>query len=72
MRKPKSKSKPEIDPKEPIGCRWIEGDTGPGGHWRYCQAKQQEGSAYCPEHHTRVYVPRKAKGAGKDGDIRAA
>jgi hypothetical protein len=56
-----------IDPKDPIGCRWIHGDTGPGNEWRYCQAEQKEGSDYCPDHHSRVYLSRLTK----DGDCEA-
>ena len=36
-------------PHDPIGCRWIDGDT--RKIWRYCQHDLQAGSPYCPLHH---------------------
>ncbi|MEQ8318746.1 MAG: hypothetical protein RH946_00665 [Rhodospirillales bacterium] len=39
---------------EPTGCRWIYGDVR-SGNWRYCQAVQKQGSAYCRHHHERCY-----------------
>lgn len=46
-----------LDPKEPHGCRWIDGEVGqPGKSWSYCQAKpHQPGSSWCVQHHARVY-----------------
>ncbi|CAO3428817.1 hypothetical protein [Azospirillum argentinense] len=46
-----------LDPKEPHGCRWIDGEVGqPGKSWSYCQAKpHQPGSSWCAHHHARVY-----------------
>ncbi|NUB24633.1 hypothetical protein [Azospirillum brasilense] len=47
----------KLDPKEPHGCRWIDGEPGePGKSWSYCQAKpHQPGSSWCAQHHARVY-----------------
>lgn len=47
----------ERSAKEPHGCRWIHGDL-KDENWRYCQAGQRPGSAYCEQHHRRVFVPR--------------
>ena len=38
-------------PREPRGCRFIQGDTA-GDDWRYCQQPQETGSAYCARHRT--------------------
>lgn len=47
-----------LDNQAPIGCRWIDGDVRAGG-WRYCQADQVVGSAYCADHRPRCYRDRK-------------
>ena len=38
-------------PHDPVGCRYVFGDTGPGSVWRYCQAVRVPGKSYCPHHH---------------------
>lgn len=45
----------DINPQEPVGCLWIEGDP-MEPDWRYCQQPKKEGSSFCPEHHARCYV----------------
>lgn len=40
---------------EPMGCRWIEGDTSEKG-WSYCQAAPRHRSSYCDRHHARVFT----------------
>ncbi len=60
---------PPTNPNNSDGCKWIDhdGERVYGKHprdsqRRYCQAKEQRGSSYCPEHHARVWVsPAKAK-----------
>lgn len=48
----------DINPREPVGCRWIEADL--REDWSYCQQPQKRGSSFCPEHHDRAYYdPRK-------------
>jgi hypothetical protein len=42
-------------PREPKGCRFIEGDVR-GGDWRFCQKPQEPGSPYCAEHGARCFV----------------
>jgi len=44
-----------LNPDQPIGCRYIEGD--PKQNWSYCNAKQQQGSPYCPTHHALCRLP---------------
>lgn len=36
------------------GCRYPHGDPR-AADFRYCRAKPQPGSSYCPEHHARCY-----------------
>jgi len=38
------------DAQNPIGCRFIFGDTGPNAGWYYCGSKRQRPSFYCEEH----------------------
>lgn len=45
---------PTAQPHEPTGCRWIDGDV-QSDDWRFCQAAQKQGSAYCRHHHERCY-----------------
>lgn len=45
---------PPPGPREPVGCRWIDGDPKRPG-WRYCQDQAQPGSAYCADHHARAW-----------------
>lgn len=47
------------DPQEPIGCRWIHGDT-QEPDWRYCEAPRVLGKSWCTTHLKRVFVPRGA------------
>lgn len=42
-----------IDPHEPVGCRWIDGD--PRAVWSFCQDTQRGGSVYCERHHREAY-----------------
>ena len=44
-----------LDPHDPIGCRYIAGDT--KGDWSYCNQPQQTGSPYCAHHHALCRVP---------------
>ncbi len=53
------------DPREPIGCRWIEADL--SKDWGYCQRPQRRRSSFCPEHHQRAYFdPRKREEARQE------
>lgn len=45
-----------VDPHEPVGCRWIDGDV-KAGAWRFCQAEREAGSSYCPAHRARAHRP---------------
>jgi hypothetical protein len=47
---------PAPGPREPVGCRWIDGDVRSGA-WGYCQAPQRPGSSYCGHHHGVAWVP---------------
>lgn len=42
-----------LKPMPMTGCLWHDDDKG------WCGKKIKEGSAYCPEHHKRVWVKRK-------------
>ncbi len=46
-----------VDPHEPVGCRWIDGD--PRGNWSFCQAHQRPDSSYCEHHHSRTRITQK-------------
>jgi|GEM_PF-5894626 len=49
-------------PKEPIGCRWIDGEVH-RGDWRYCQSSTTGGRGdYCASHAERMW--RKDKDGG--------
>lgn len=53
-KQPKERSRnAAIDPHEPVGCRWIDGDT--RGAWSFCQDTQRDGSSYCEMHHGKAY-----------------
>lgn len=41
---------------EPSGCRYVIGEVGSEGGWRYCQEPQRPDSSYCPEHHAQCYM----------------
>lgn len=46
---------PAPDPHDPVGCRYITGDT--KGEWSFCNRPQHAGSPYCAEHHALCRVP---------------
>jgi len=54
----KATRKDDLDPHEPMGCRFIIGDPGPFSEWTYCQAPQAEGSPYCAAHHALCHRER--------------
>lgn len=43
--------------ENPTGCRYMidNGDGIRDSKWRWCCAKVQPGSSYCPQHHARCY-----------------
>lgn len=45
------------------GCKFIDGDTGPGMTWRMCG---QPGSPWCDEHRRKVFTPKAAKPSETD------
>lgn len=70
-RQPKGRSRnAAIDPHEPVGCRWIDGDT--RGAWSFCQDTQRSGSAYCERHHRMAYQRGTAAEAMRKAKARAA
>lgn len=47
----------DLGPKEPRGCRWIDGEPGRNHDWRFCQAPQKTLSSYCEMHHVICFIP---------------